>query len=151
MKKLLSSNIFIFGVIVIISAVISFFGIQALSPKPAIATSDCNGICVSLTKSGMNPDALFVKVGDYVQFNSADGKKHNISIGNGSNDHGGGHEAHESAHDHVGDYSSGDFGADEAWRVQFKKPGTYNLHDHYNPKLFITVVVYEPGADTTIR
>lgn len=117
----------------------------------------CSDICVSLTESAMSPNAIFVKVGEFVQFNTNDGKTHNISLGAGADVHDDASEDHHDAdhettpHEHTGAYSSGEFGVGEAWRVQFKEPGTYMLHDHYNPKLFITVVVYQPGADNSVH
>jgi len=116
------------------AGLVGFAGVRALTNKPA--ATQCQGICVALREDGMYPNELAVKRGELVQFNSADGQSHNISEGDGA--HGDDH-----AHEHVGDYLSGEFGPDEAWRVQFNKAGTYKLHDHYNPKQSILVVVYE--------
>lgn len=128
------------------------FGVARVLSSRSIDSNNCKGLCVALTEEGVNPDTLAVKVGEFVQFNSRDGKKHNISMGKGSDGaESDDHESHSAPHEHVGDYSSGDFGADEAWRVQFKKAGTYRLHDHYNPKLEVVVVVYEPGSKNIIE
>lgn len=134
----------------IVAGVISFMGVQALTSKSTASDTSCQGMCVALREDGMQPNELAVRVGEFVQFNSADGKRHNISIGEGAGDSHG-HEPHDMPHEHTEAYASGDFGADEAWRVQFKEPGTYQLHDHYNPKLNILVVVYNSNEPTAIR
>lgn len=132
--------------VVVVAGLISFGAVVATANKKAVAgAKSCQAICVSLTKDGISPDTLAVKVGEYVQFNSADGQQHNIGLGGGEADKqtdATGHEHHE----HVGDYTSGDFVANEAWRVQFKQPGTYKFHDHYNPNLNILIVVYDPAG-----
>lgn len=92
----------------------------------------CNAVCVYLEDKA-EPDTLTVKVGEYVQFNSNDGKKHSLSLGKGGE-----------VHEHNGPFSSGEFKADEAWRVQFKEPGTYYFHDHFDPAINILLVVYDP-------
>ena len=71
-----------------------------------------------------------------LQFNTKDGKKHRIAIGQGGTEH-----------EHISATNSGDFGAGEAWRVRFDKVGTYFFHDHYNPNVNVLVVVYEPGSN----
>ncbi|MBA3758610.1 hypothetical protein H0X10_03200 [Candidatus Saccharibacteria bacterium] len=164
LRKFLAIGSVQLALVALVALGMGFAVVQATrgSNKPVVNTN-CDGICVALSANGMNPNELAVKVGEFVQFNSADGKMHNISDGKGLN--GGDEKNHESPaassdddhnphdvpHDHVGSYASGDFAADEAWRVQFKKPGTYRLHDHYNPKLEIVVVVYEPGASSRIE
>lgn len=90
---------------------------------------------VSLFIDHAQPQELMLKVGEFVQFNSKDGKYHNISSGKG-NDYG-------KDHDHVGEaFVSGVFGPDEGYLLQFKKAGIFYFHDDLNPKLFVTVVVY---------
>jgi plastocyanin len=106
--------------------------------RPQEADS-CQGVCVELRNGGMVPNELAIEAGQSVQFNSADGKKHNIAEGQGAGNHG--HET--SGHEHDGASLSGDFGTDEAWRVKFDKPGTYRFHDHYSPEQNILIVVYE--------
>lgn len=124
--------------------VIGLGTIRVLGESSSPNGSTCEGICVNLTPSGMVPDELAIKAGSFVQFNAADGKKHNISLGEGaggSEDHD--HAPHAPKHVHTAGLSSGDFEADEAWRARFDTPGTYQLHDHYNPDQNILVVVYE--------
>lgn len=112
-----------------------------VSASPSTQAAACPEPCVLLKADGMYPNELAVQVGETVQFNAADGRKHNIAEGDGAMTHEG-HNA-PSHHEHVGGLVSGDFAADEAWRATFKKPGTYKLHDHYNPKQNILIVVYE--------
>lgn len=152
-QRLLKNTVILLAFVGIVAGLASFALITHFQDDGQTSqNTGCRGLCVALREDGMDPDNLAVKIGEYVQFNSADGKSHNISMGKGADGaEDDGHESHDAAHEHVGDYSSGDFKADEAWRVQFKKAGTYRLHDHYNPKLEILVVVYEPGADNKIR
>jgi plastocyanin len=100
--------------------------------------------CVALKVNHADPDAITVPIGGYVQFNSADNKTHSLASGSGDNHHNGSHK-------HNGTHVSGDFKADEGWKVQFNKTGTYEFHDHYNPEVYITVVVYQPGGDYKIK
>lgn len=135
-----------------IAGIIGGLGIVSIMDSKGSADgSTCEGVCVNLTSEGMVPNELAVKVGTFVQFNAADGQKHNISLGEGA---GGaeeaGHAAHAGKHEHAAGLSSGDFEADEAWRAQFNTPGTYRLHDHYNPKQNILVVVYEDSSENRL-
>lgn len=149
LKKIFDNNLFLIVGIGLVAGTLSFMAVKAYTQKSnnQSGMKQCADICVALTSDGIKPDSLAVKVGDFVQFNTKDGKTHNISLGAGKD----GHDSHSSNHEHTGDYSSGDFGENEAWRVQFKKAGTYRLHDHYNPKLEVLVVVYEPGAVDKIQ
>ena len=154
LKKTLASNLLLILGVGLVGGTLSFIGVRAYTERLNNQSSNkqCSGICVALTPDGVKPDNLAVKVGDFVQFNTLDGKLHNISMGAGKDGHeSDDHSAHNPDHEHIGDYSSGDFGENEAWRVQFKKAGTYRLHDHYNPNLEILVVVYEPGAVDKIQ
>lgn len=137
----LTKNYIFMPVVALIAAIISFSGMQALaSGTSQVTCEDIEETCVSLISNRISPDELAIKVGSYVHFNTEDGKKHSISIGDGIDDH----KAHgtNQSHDHTDEFSSGDFGKGEAWRVQFKQKGTYKLHDHYNPEQRILVVVY---------
>ena len=88
---------------------------------------------INLLANKASPDQAVVKVGQTIQFNSRDGKNHNLSLG----------EGHD--HDHsAGTYQSGLFKADEAWKVTFKEPGTFTFHDEENPNISIIVVAYNP-------
>lgn len=87
---------------------------------------------VDLNKSLTEPETIAIKTGQTVMFNSIDGRTHNMSLGEGGDDH-----------NHYGPFSSGDFGTGEAWKVSFSEPGTFFFHDHYNPDINILVVVYD--------
>lgn len=88
---------------------------------------------VAIEADRIKPGAIFVKVGQYVQLESKDGKSHDIALGTGA--------AHGAVHDHKrGSSGSGRFSADEAYKVQFNEEGVYTLHDHDNPELSLTVV-----------
>ena len=128
--------------VAVIAAVVSFgiaYGLQSNRDKTS-GQASCNGTCVALRKDKADPETLAVGIGSFVQFNSADGKTHDLSLGGGGKHH-----------EHKGKFQSGEFGADEAWRVQFNDEGSYFFHDHLNPKLNVLVVVYMPGKDHTIR
>lgn len=125
----------------ILATTLSFGTVYAVTSMKSKFTSgtDCQGTCVALTSSGAKPNTIAVPVGTYVQFNSADGRSHNLSNGKGGEEH-----------VHSGKFRSGEFKADEGWRVQFSKEGSYFLHDHLNPKINVLVVVYTPGKDYTV-
>jgi plastocyanin len=91
------------------------------------------------------PDALAIKVGETVSFSSADESSHSLSLGGGTHGVVEGSKADGHTHQHVGDFSSGQFARDEAWEATFSQPGTYEFHDHLHPDLRITVIVYAPG------
>lgn len=137
-------NLSVIFVAVTLLAGTASFGLNRLFDSKASSQAAANiceaEVCVELTSNGAAPHTVAIKAGQHVQFNSADGQKHNLSLGKGGEEH-----------QHSGPYYSGEFGADEAWKVQFKQDGTYQFHDHYNPKLSILIVVYEPGKDYTIR
>ncbi len=90
---------------------------------------------VNLKEDRAYPDTLTVPVGKTVQFNTMDGKKHKISLGEGGDEHG-----------HSGTFSSGDFGKDEGWKSTFNDVGTYSFHDHYNPNINVLIVAYRPAT-----
>lgn len=120
------------------AVIIGFTSIHFLNKSDSPNGKTCDGLCVSIQNSGMNPAELAVKVGEFVQFNSADGKSHNLTTANPDA------EDHDSIHGgSPTSISSGEFAADEAWRVRFKQPGTYKLRDTKNVNQEILVVVYE--------
>lgn len=111
----------------------------------------CSGQCILLRQDGADPSALSVVAGSFVNFAAADGQRHNLSLDD--------HAAHDPAtadssghpaHDENA-YKSGDFKADEAWRVQFKQDGAYSFTDKYNPKIHVDIVVYTAGKDYKIK
>ena len=135
-----------------------YYGAHALASRPSsVASGDktCNGTCVYIKSDGFSQDEIAVKVDQSIEFRTADGQSHNLALGSGTEahesaghddaevDHHDGDEETGSTHDHVVGTDSGVFGPDEAWRVQFKKPGTFVIHDHMHPDLSILVVAYE--------
>ena len=94
---------------------------------------------IGLTKGKAEPADVLIKVGDYVEFDSKDGKPHDIASGKG-NDYG---EKHD--HTHGDGVESGAFAADEGYKVQFKQIGMFFFHDHLNPNIAISVAVYDPN------
>lgn len=104
------------------------------------SNASCAGTCVSLLKDKALPNTIAITKGSFVQFNSADGNSHSLSLGGGGEEHA-----------HTGKFSSGEFKKDEAWRVQFTEDGTYTFHDHYNPKTNIVVVVYTAGKQYKVE
>lgn len=133
-SKLILAGLFV-GILLI-----AFTATFLFTSKRSGAKTDCQGVCVALQEKEASPSTITVTPGTYVQFNSADGKKHSLSLG-------GGGEHHE----HKGSFSSGTFQADEAWRVQFKEEGSYKFHDHYNPNINVLVVVYTTGKTYQIE
>ncbi len=110
--------------------------VQTVAVEDRVNTTE-NIYYVALNEKNAIPAELLIKRGEFVQFNSNDGKSHDISTGKG-NDYG-------REHDHEGTTQSGPFGADEGYKVQFNLIGTYYFHDHNNPDITITVAVYDPN------
>lgn len=132
----------IFGAIFVTFAIGAFVASQI--PAQASTKPDTSRI-VELTTSGAKPSAIAVTKGDYVQFATKDGRMHEIGQGSGDD------EVHHSAgmdeHNHLANGKLSDrFGIGEAYKVQFNQTGTFEFHDHLNPKLSATVIVYEAGT-----
>ncbi len=93
---------------------------------------------IKLIDNQAKPSVLTVKPGQTVEFDASDGKPHDLAQGHGSEM--GGYAAE---HDHtVGGLESGKFNADEAYRLKFQDKGTFAFHDHLNPNIYATIVVY---------
>lgn len=104
-------------------------------------TTNCPATaCIKLLGKTADPDTITVTTGSYVQFNSADGGKHNMAL-----------EHSSIQHDDSSEYESGDFKKDEAWKVQIKQDGAYTFRDKYNPGLKISIVAYTKGKDYKIQ
>ena len=90
---------------------------------------------IKLLKDRAAPSEIIIRLGEKIQFDSADGKNHDIAQGEG--------EEFGKAHIHPeGSKESGPFGPDEGYAVSFPNKGVYHFHDHINPKIYIAVVVY---------
>jgi hypothetical protein len=120
------------------------YGISRAMSKPALTRVDGTHV-IELRSTGATPDTIAIVKGSYVQFDAMD--KHTYNIGQGS----GNNEVHQEMHDDVHEHlekgiESGTFGPGQGYRVQFNKVGTYDFHDHLNPKISVTVIVYEPKS-----
>ena len=141
LSRLLAKPAVLIGVVFLLVGLIGFSSVYIVSSSsdvPARTQTICakGDTCIALLGPTASPDIVTVKTGEYVQFNSADGERHNLSLAN---------DAEHS--ENVGTYESGDFEGDEAWRVQFKKDGTYAFADKYNPEVNLRVIVYTEGKD----
>lgn len=118
------------------------YGLSSLSQRHPLLRADKTHI-IELRSSGASPDAIAVVKGSYVEFDVKDNRTYNI--GQGSGDDPVHQQAHVDIHDHPkGAIESGAFGPGQGYRVTFNKTGTFQFHDHLNPKISITVIVYEP-------
>lgn len=120
------------------------FGLSKVSNKQSSAKADASHI-IELRASGASPDSIAVVKGSYVQFDVKDNRTYNIGQGSGDD------PVHQSMnlneHDHPKSAKeSGIFGPGQGYRVTFSNVGTYTFHDHANPKISITVIVYEPKS-----
>ncbi len=129
------------GIVAVVSFLGASFAGTLSGTKTQIQQSRCDAsACISLSKQSSQPGVITVTSGSYVKFNSGDGQKHNVAL------------IHSGIqHEDENRYESGDFGADEAWKVQFKKDGTYTFEDKYNENAEISVIVYTPGKKYEIK
>ena len=130
---------------------IGYTSARTYATKPTQKRSSCSDTCVSIRADGFSQTELSIKVGTFVEFRSADGRTHDLALGGGTEHITSAHTELEQTtsnhpHDHIEGTDSGEFGADEAWKVQFKKAGTYVIHDHLHPELNILVIAYESGT-----
>ncbi len=147
MKNIKSSKLFVCLFVMVLA--ISFSGLYLYSARGTskdIKSSNSQATeckvkaCVSLKDDTAQPAVVTVEAGSYVQFNNADSKVHNLSL------------VHSGVqHEDESRYESGDFAANEAWKVQFKQDGSFTFHDKYNDKIQVSVVVYTPGKDYKIQ
>ncbi len=139
MRFKLSKPIVMVAVLFAATMATGFVVAQASNHRTVTAASSH---VVQLLSDHASPSVIAITKGDYVQFSSRDGQVHNIGQGKGDDEvH---QQAHADTHDHTaGGKESGNFGAGEAYRVQFNQTGTYSFHDHLHPKISVTVVVYE--------
>lgn len=142
-RKLLSNQkVFIVGTVVL-AGMIGFGAMYVVAnnrQSATVAPTNCEGVCVNLLGDKASPNTLAVIKGSYVTFNSADGKSHELTLGDPAS-HG---------HSNAGSFESGVFKSDESFKVQFKEEGTYKFTDKMNPGTTIIVVVYTEGKDYKI-
>ncbi len=158
------SRMILFGVALLVG--LASFGVayavsQRDSDKSSTTTANataatCKGNCVYLKADGASPDIVTITAGSFVEFVAADGKSHNIAAvehdrdDNAEHTEEAGHADKTGGHNDLG-YKSGEFAADEAWRVQFKKDGTYTFADKLNPKVHVNVIVYTEGKEYKVQ
>lgn len=96
---------------------------------------------VALLPGHADPSVIAVTQGGTVEFAAKDGRVHNMVQGSGDNEvH---QELGQDVHDHPGmAKESGDFGPGQSYQVTFHQVGTFTFHDHHNPKISVTVIVY---------
>lgn len=142
-KRPINQNLLL--VVAVIAAVLIGFGATYFFAKAnkdtGVRQVSCTDTCVNLLGDKASPNTLAVTVGSYVSFNSADGKSHDLTLGDPST-HG---------HSNPGSFESGEFKSDESFRVQFKEEGTYTFTDKLNPKTTIVVVVYTEGKEYKVQ
>lgn len=139
--RLARKQILLFVVVLVVATGLGY-GLSLLTHKQPLILADGTHI-IELRSSGASPDAIAIVKGSYVEFDVKDKRTYNIGQGSGNDAvH---QEAHQDVHDHPkGAIESGAFGPGQGYRVLFNKVGTFQFHDHLNPKIFITVIVYEP-------
>lgn len=143
-KQILGSK-FLIPAIGILAVIVGLTASSAIFDKSQKTKAvNCNGICVNIEADGMKPNELALKTGEFVQFNTADNRKHNIALENSEGTKLSENNQPSRDMNTESEYKSGEFGKDEAWRVQFKKPGTYRLYDRNYPENKILIVVYTP-------
>ena len=113
--------------------------VPTVSAKSIVASSTPEIHHINLESGKANPADVLIKIGDYVEFDSKDGKTHDIASGKG-NDYGKHHD-----HTATDGIESGPFAPDEGFKVQFKQIGLFFFHDHLNPNIAISVAVYDPA------
>lgn len=109
---------------------------------------------VELKNGNDKPVDLLINKGDYVQFNSKDGRDHQVIQGLATNtEHG---DTAPDANEHSADagsrpaadvLDSGIIKPDEGYLLQFNKIGKYAFHDNYDHAYTITVIVYDPSKN----
>lgn len=142
-KNITRDRAVLFAAILIIAGLFSFGTVHTVSARNIrnqLSKTRCQSFCIGLYEDRASPDTIAVPLGNYVQFNSKDGKTHDLSFGEGGVEH-----------VHSGKFYSGDFSANEGWRVQFNQEGTFYFHDHLNPKISILIIVYSPGKNYKIQ
>lgn len=94
---------------------------------------------VALKKGIKEPIDLLISTGDYIQFNSKDGREHQIIQGASTKTEHGGDPHVPSPLD------SGVIKADEGYLLQFNNIGKFEFHDNYDHNITITIIAYDPN------
>lgn len=127
-------RIYIFLAILLPVSLLSLGGTLLLTKEKTVRMSHIQ--YVSLEKNKATPDVVRLPIGDFIQFNTKDDSTHNISRGQGN--------GYSLTHTHTEGIESGEFGKGEGYKVQVKKVGIYDFHDHNHPDIHVTVIGYNP-------
>lgn len=132
-------------IVVVGAAFVITYELSSSSDKPPVSSTSPLGTKenpheVALTSDNQEPIDLVVKTGEYVQFNSKDGKEHQIVNGSSSEQHGATSTGHEGS-----ELSTGIIKSDEGYLLQFNEVGKFDFHDNYNHHYTISVLVYDPS------
>ena len=133
MSKFSRKQIILFASILVVSAGLGFVIIHLTAPK----VRNDGTHTVELGANGAVPTAIAIVKGSYVEFDTKDGRSHNIYEGGGHN------HSDNSAASSAGP-ESGVFGPGSGYRVTFSQLGTYQFRDHLHDNIAVTVIVYEP-------
>ncbi len=145
-KKYIQKPVVLAAVIFVVMGLAGFGVALAMNHKnnksAGTKQSNCpqDETCISLLGKTATPDIVTIHPGTFVRFNSADGGKHSIALQHAAVQHNDDSEFH-----------SGEFAKDEAYRLQFKKDGTYTFRDELNPGLEINVIVYTKAKDYKVQ
>ena len=135
---LISIFLIVFG---ITSTTVLLFSQKILSPNSNISNQKIIH-AVDLTSIGFSPNELFIKMGEYVQFNAKGGKKHIISEGRTNPTE---ISATDVSHNHDGsstNIKSPEFDSAEGYLVEFKQKGTFYFQDNNYHNEYILIVIY---------
>lgn len=133
MKKFVKAGVLMAAAVVGFAIAFAFVPNNKPSPSKPLTNSDIQH--VSLLTTGASPSEVYVKLGKSVEFDSKDGKSHNLQLAPPQH-------SHSTSNDTT--YRSGTFKADEAWKATFNEVDSYTFEDTLNPKVSILVVAYKP-------
>ncbi len=137
LKKYIQKPSSLIVAVIVVMGLVGFgiaFGLSLKNHKAAGSACPRGETCIRLLGKTASPDVITIQPGTFVRFNSADGGKHSIALEHAAVQHFDNSEFH-----------SGEFAKDEAWRIQFKRTGTYTFRDELNPDVEINVIVYTKG------
>ncbi|MEO7617359.1 MAG: plastocyanin/azurin family copper-binding protein [Candidatus Saccharibacteria bacterium] len=132
MPKFSRKQIILFASVLAVSASLGFLIIHLTAPK--VRNDGTHN--VELRSNGAIPTAIAIVKGSYVEFDTKDGRSHNIYEG-------GGHAHSDNSSSSSAGPESGVFGPGSGYRVTFSQTGTYEFHDHLHDNIAVTVIVYE--------
>jgi plastocyanin len=131
-SKFSSKQIILFVSVLLVSVGLGFLIIHLSAPK----VRNDGSHTVELRSNGAVPTAIAIVKGSYVEFDTKDGRSHNIYEG-------GGHSHSDNSAASSAGPESGVFGPGSGYRVTFSQIGTYQFRDHLHDNIAVTVIVYE--------